>query len=274
MKDNAIGQPVRRREDIRFITGKGRYTDDINQPNQTFAVFLRSPYARARIVSVDPAAALAIPGVVGVFTGKDLAADKIGDLPCGWLVKSMDGTDMLVASRPPLAVELANFAGEPYGVVLGETLEAAKAGAEAVETEFEELEAVATLSTATDGPQIHANVPRNLSFHWGLGDAAATDAAFAGAKHVTTLEFSNNRLIPNAMEPRAAVAVYDGSTEEFTLYTTSQNPHLERLILSAFVGLAPEHKLRVVSAAVSARRSSSIRRRPPRPGRPGASAGR
>ena len=258
MKDNAIGQPVRRREDIRFITGKGRYTDDINQPNQTYAVFLRSPYARARIVSVDPAAALAIPGVVGVFTGKDLAADKIGDLPCGWLVKSMDGTDMLVAPRPPLAVELANFAGEPYGVVLGETLEAAKAGAEAVETEFEELEAVATLSTATDGPQIHANVPRNLSFHWGLGDAAATDAAFAAAKHVSTLEFSNNRLIPNAMEPRAAVAVYDASTEDFTLYTTSQNPHLERLILSAFVGLAPEHKLRVVSPDVGGGFGSKI----------------
>ena len=134
MKENAIGQPVRRREDIRFITGKGRYTDDINQPNQTYAVFLRSPYARARIVSVDPAAALALPGVVGVFTGRDLAADKIGDLPCGWLVKSMDGSDMLVAPRPPLAVDLANFAGEPYGVVLGESLEAARAGAEAVET--------------------------------------------------------------------------------------------------------------------------------------------
>ena len=124
MNDMGIGQPVKRREDIRFITGRGHYTDDIHQPGQVYAVFLRSPYPRARIVSVDAKAALAVPGVVGVFTGADLAADKIGDLPCGWLVKSADGTDMLVASRPPLAVTLVNFVGEPYGVVLAETLAA------------------------------------------------------------------------------------------------------------------------------------------------------
>jgi carbon-monoxide dehydrogenase large subunit len=253
-----IGQSVKRREDIRFITGRGRYTDDINQPGQTYAVFLRSPYPRARIVSVDASAALAVPGVIGVFTGKDLAADKIGDLPCGWLVKSKDGSDMLIASRPPLAVELANFVGEPYGVVIAETLAAARTGAEAVVTDFEELPAAPVLATATEGPQIHANVPRNLSFDWELGDAGATDAAFAKAAHVTRLEFANNRLIPNAMEPRAAVAVYDATSEDFTLYTTSQNPHVERLILAAFVGLAPEHKLRVISPDVGGGFGSKI----------------
>ncbi len=258
MSETGIGKSVKRREDIRFITGQGRYTDDINQSGQTIAVFLRSPHPRARIVSIDASEALKIPGVVGVFTGKDLAADKIGDIPCGWLVKSSDGTDMLVASRPPLAVELVNFVGETYGVVIAETLAAAKAGAEAVMTDFEELEAAAVLADALDGPRIHANVPRNLCFHWELGDGPATDAAFAGAAHVTRLDLTNNRLIPNAMEPRAAVATFDRSTEEFTLYTTSQNPHLERLILSAFVNLAPEHKLRVISPDVGGGFGSKI----------------
>ena len=258
MSETGIGKSVKRREDIRFITGQGRYTDDINQPGQAFAVFLRSPYPRARIVSVDAAAALEMPGVVGVFTGKDLAADKIGDIPCGWLVKSSDGADMLVASRPPLAVELVNFVGETYGVVIAETLAAARNAAEAVVTDFEELEAVAVLADALGGPQIHANVPRNLCFHWELGDGSATDAAFAAAAHVTRLDITNNRLIPNAMEPRAAVATYDRSTEEFTLFTTSQNPHLERLILSAFVNLAPEHKLRVISPDVGGGFGSKI----------------
>jgi len=258
MNDMGIGQSVKRSEDIRFITGAGRYTDDINLPGQTFAVMLRSPYARARILSVDASAALALPGVVGVFTGKDLAADKIGDLPCGWLVKSKDGSDMIVASRPPIAVELVNFVGEPYGLVIGETLAAAQAGAEAVAADFEELPPAASLAAATEGPQIHANAPKNIAFTWELGDAAATDAAFAGAAHVTTLTFANNRLIPNAMEPRAAVASYDPSTQDFVLYTTSQNPHLERLVLTAFVGLAPEHKLRVISPDVGGGFGSKI----------------
>ena len=258
MSETGIGKSVKRREDIRFITGQGRYTDDFSQPGQTFAAFLRSPHPRARIVSIDATAALAIPGVVGVFTGKDLAADKIGDIPCGWLVKSADGSDMRVASRPPLAIELVNFVGETYAVVIAETLAAAREGAEAVVTEFEDLEAVANLAHALGGPQIHSNVPDNLSFHWELGDGAATDDAFSRAAHVTTLGFANNRLIPNAMEPRAALGLYDRSSEEFTLYTTSQNPHLERLILTAFVGLAPEHKLRVISPDVGGGFGSKI----------------
>jgi carbon-monoxide dehydrogenase large subunit len=258
MNDMGIGKSVKRREDIRFITGQGRYTDDIVLSGQTHAVFLRSPYPRARITSIDASGALAVPGVVAVFTGKDLSADKIGDIPCGWLVKSADGSDMKVAPRPPLAVEFVNFVGETYGVVIANSLAAARSAAEAVITEFEELAAAPVLAEALEGPQIHANVPGNLCFHWELGDEAATDAAFARAKHVTRLEFANNRLIPNAIEPRAAVAVYDRGTEEFTLYTTSQNPHLERLILTAFVNLAPEHKLRVISPDVGGGFGSKI----------------
>src|SRR5215469_9189784 len=258
MGETGIGQRVKRREDIRFITGAGRYTDDINLPGQLYAVFLRSPYARARIASVDAAAGLATPGVVAVFTGKDLAADKVGDLPCGWLVKSKDGTDMLVAPRPPIAVERVNFVGEPYGLVVAETLAAARAGAEAVQAEFEELEPVVSLAAATEASQIHANVPRNVCFTWELGDAAKTDAALAGAAHVSRLTFANNRLIPNAMEPRAALAAYEAASDELTLYTTSQNPHLVRLVLAAFVGIAPEHKLRVISPDVGGGFGSKI----------------
>ena len=253
-----IGQPVRRREDIRFITGRGRYTDDINLPGQTYAAFARSPYARAKIGRVETAAALATPGVVAVFTGADLTAGGIGPLPCGWLVKSTDGADMKVAPRPPLAATQVNFVGEPYAIVVGETLESARAGVEALDVQFEELEAQASLATAMEGVQIHEGIEKNLSFHWALGDRTKTDAAFAAASHVTRLEFANNRLIPNAIEPRACVAAYDASTEDFTLYTTSQNPHLERLILAAFVGLAPEHKLRVVSPDVGGGFGSKI----------------
>ena len=253
-----IGQPVRRREDIRFITGRGRYTDDIAAAGQAYAAFVRSPYARAKIAGIDAAAAEKTPGVVAVFTGAHLTAGGIGALPCGWLVKSTDGTDMKVAPRPPLAVDVVNFVGEPYAVVIADSPEAARAGAEAVETDFEELEANAGLATAMDGAQIHDGIERNLSFHWALGDEAKTEAAFAAASHVTRLEFANNRLIPNAIEPRACVAVYDAASDEITLTTTSQNPHLERLVLAAFVGLAPEHKLRVISPDVGGGFGSKI----------------
>jgi carbon-monoxide dehydrogenase large subunit len=253
-----IGQPVRRREDVRFVTGRGRYVDDISLPGQAFAAFARSPYARAKIRKIDKASARAVAGVIEVLTGADLAAGGIGNLPCGWLVKSLDGTDMKAAPRPPLAISQANFVGEPYAIVVAETLEAAKAGAEALETDFEELPAQADLASAMEGVQIHEGIERNLSFHWALGDAAKTDAAFAAAAHVTTLAFSNNRLIPNAIEPRACVAAYDAAADEITLYTTSQNPHVERLVLAAFVNLAPEHKLRVVSPDVGGGFGSKI----------------
>ena len=258
MSATGIGASVRRVEDIRFITGRGRYTDDINQPGQVYAVFLRSPYARAHIVAVDRSAAMDVDGVLAVLTGREMAADGIGDLPCGWLIKSKDGTDMRQPPHPPLAVERVNYVGEPYGVVIANTLAAAREGADAVMTEFEELEAVVSVSAATRSAQIHDNVPANRSYLWELGDKAATDAAFARAAHVTKLDITNNRLIPNAIEPRAAIGVYEPSTESFTLYTTSQNPHLARLVLSAFVKLAPEHKLRIVAPDVGGGFGSKI----------------
>ena len=253
-----IGAAVKRREDIRFITGAGRYTDDIDQPGQTYAVFLRSPHARATIGGIDTAAALQVPGVVAVHTGADLAADGIGDLPCGWLVKSKDGSDMIQPPHPPLAVERVNYVGEPYGVVIAETLQAARDGAEAVATEFGELRAVVDVATADTADQVHASVPNNQCYDWELGDKAATEAAFAKADHVASLDIVNNRLIPNAMEPRAAVGDYDAASGGYTLYTTSQNPHLERLVLAAFVQVAPESKLRVVSPDVGGGFGSKI----------------
>ncbi|HLK23633.1 MAG TPA: xanthine dehydrogenase family protein molybdopterin-binding subunit, partial [Caulobacteraceae bacterium] len=253
-----IGQPVRRREDIRFITGRGRYTDDISAAGQTYAVFARSPHARARIKGIDKTPATAVPGVITVLTGADLSAGGIGALPCGWLVKSTDGSDMKVAPRPPLAAEQANFVGEPYAIVIGETAAAAKAGAEAIDADFEVLPAQADLATAMEDVQIHDGIDNNLSFRWALGDAAKTDAAFASASHVTKLEFANNRLIPNAIEPRACLASFDAASDEITLTTTSQNPHVERLILAAFLNLAPEHKLRVISPDVGGGFGSKI----------------
>ena len=253
-----IGAAVKRREDIRFITGAGRYTDDIDQRGQAYAVFLRSQHARATIGGIDTAAALQVPGVVAVYTGADLAADGIGDLPCGWLVKSKDGSDMIQPPHPPLAVERVNYVGEPYGVVIADTLQAARDGAEAVATDFNDLPAVVDVATAGESDQVHASVPNNQCYDWELGDKAATDAAFARADHVVSLDIVNNRLIPNAMEPRAAVGDYDAASGGYTLYTTSQNPHLARLVLAAFVQVAPESKLRVVSPDVGGGFGSKI----------------
>ncbi len=256
--ETGIGAAVRRKEDARFITGMGRYTDDVNAAGQTWAVFVRSPHARAKIDGIDTRAAAAADGVVAVFTGADLDADDIGDLPCGWLVKSKDGSDMIVPPHPPLAVDQVNYVGEPYAVVIGETLEAAKNGAEAVVADFEELPAVADLASAASAQQIHQTVPNNQCYDWELGDQAATDAAFEKAHHVTAIDIVNNRLIPNAIEPRAALGEYDAAAGSYTLHTTSQNPHLERLVLAAFVNVAPEARLRVISPDVGGGFGSKI----------------
>ena len=253
-----IGASVRRREDVRFITGSGTYTDDINQPRQTYAVFLRSPYARARIGAIKTEESLAQDGVLAVYTGKDTAADGLGDLPCGWLVKSKDGSDMASAPRPPLAVTQVNYAGEPYAMVVGETLAAAQMGADFVTTDFTELTPVVDPGTAAQGTVIHEGLESNVAYDWALGDAQATDTALANAAHVTRIDLVNNRLIPNAIEPRAAIGAHDSASGDYTLHTTSQNPHLERLVLSAFVQIAPEHKLRVVAPDVGGGFGSKI----------------
>ena len=253
-----IGASVKRREDLRFLTGAGTYTDDLNLPGQAYGVFLRSPHPRATLGEIDVSEALKVEGVLAVFTGKDTAADGLGDLPCGWLVKSQDGSDMATAPHPPLAVTQVNYVGEPYGLVAAETLAAARAGAELVVTDFAELPPVADPAAAADASPIHEGLTSNLAYDWALGDEAATDAALAKASHVTKLDLTNNRLIPNAMEPRAALGKYDPTSGNYELHTTSQNPHLERLVLSAFVQIAPEHKLKVIAPDVGGGFGSKI----------------
>ena len=256
--ETGIGAAVKRKEDARFITGTGRYTDDLNASGQAYAVFVRSPHARAKINHIDTAPAAATDGVVAVFTGADLQADSIGSLPCGWLVKSKDGSDMVQPPHPPLAIESVNYVGEPYALVVGDTLEAAKNGAEALVADFEELPAVVDLASAASAPQIHEAAANNQCYDWELGDKAATDAAFEKAHHVARADIVNNRLIPNAIEPRAALGEYDAAAGSYTLHTTSQNPHLERLVLAAFVNVAPEARLRVISPDVGGGFGSKI----------------
>jgi len=255
-----IGAAVRRKEDFRFLTGKGQYTDDISRPGQGYAYFVRSPHAHARIRSIDTTAAEAMPGVTGVLTGAQLADDKIGHLICGWMIHSKDGSPMKMAPHPALAHGKANHVGDPVAVVVADTLAQAKDAAERVVVDYEVLPAVAdpAKAQAPGAPQIHELAPNNTIYQWHLGEASAVDAAFAAAKHVTRLDFTNNRLAPNAMEPRAALAEYDAGSESFTLWNTSQNPHVARLVISAFVGMAPEHKLRVIAPDVGGGFGSKI----------------
>ncbi|HEY5204959.1 MAG TPA: xanthine dehydrogenase family protein molybdopterin-binding subunit [Roseiarcus sp.] len=256
----ALGASVKRTEDIRFITGKGHYVDDVNRHGQAFACFLRSPHAHATIDRIDFSAALKAPGVVAVFTGDDIAADKVGGLICGWMIHSKDGSPMKAGAHPALAQGKVRYVGDHVAVVIADTYAQARDAAEKIEVQYTELPAVAdTASAAKSGQaQIHDAAPGNTVYNWHLGDKAATDAAFAAAKHVTKLDLVNNRLIPNPMEPRAAVGDYDSGTDTITLYTTSQNPHVARLVLSAFIGLAPEHKLRVIAPDVGGGFGSKI----------------
>jgi carbon-monoxide dehydrogenase large subunit len=253
-----IGAAVRRREDLRFITGKGQYTDDISRPGETRAVFVRSPHAHAKINHVDTKAAAVMPGVLAVLTGADLAGDKIGNLICGWMIHSKDGSPMKMAPHPAIAAGKACYVGDPVAVVVAETLAQARDAAEAIKVDYDVLPAVTDPAKAQASPQIHDVAPGNTIYQWQLGEARAVEAAIKSAKHVTRLNIVNNRLIPNAMEPRVAIGEYDRGTEGFTLWNTSQNPHVARLVISAFVGMAPEHKLRVIAPDVGGGFGSKI----------------
>ncbi|MBV9432956.1 MAG: xanthine dehydrogenase family protein molybdopterin-binding subunit [Hyphomicrobiales bacterium] len=260
MTSTGIGAAVRRKEDHRFITGKGRYTDDINRPGQAHAYFLRSPHAHAKIKSLDVQDAKTKPGVLAILTGDDIAADKVGGLICGWMIHSKDGSPMKAGPHPALAQGKVRYVGDHVAVVIAETVGEAKDAAEAIKIEYEVLPAeVDTASAQRQGAAvIHDVAPDNTVYRWHLGDKAKTDAAFAAAKHVTKIDLTNNRLAPNPMEPRAAIGEYDSGDGVFTLYTTSQNPHVARLVLSAFIGIAPEHKLRVVAPDVGGGFGSKI----------------
>jgi carbon-monoxide dehydrogenase large subunit len=255
-----IGASVKRKEDLRFLSGRGQYTDDINRPNQLYAHIIRSPHPHADLVKVDVSKAKAAPGVVAVFTGADMATDNVGGIPCGWLVKNKDGSPMAEPMHPALATDRVRYVGDQVAVVIAESRSAARDAAELVEVEYRTRPAASSLDAALKpgAPLVHDSAPGNICYDWHIGDPAVVDAAFKGAAKVAKLELVNNRLIPNAMEPRAAIGDYDPSTGDYTLFTTSQNPHVIRLLMGAFVLHIPEHKLRVVAPDVGGGFGSKI----------------
>jgi aerobic carbon-monoxide dehydrogenase large subunit len=260
MSNQGMGASVLRREDRRFLLGKARYTDDIVLPGQTWAVFVRSPYAHAAIRSINASQAAAAPGVLAVLTGDDVAADGLGGIPCGWQVKNKDGSVMVEPPHPALAQGKVRHAGDPVVMVIAESKAAARDAAQLVEVDYDPLPAVALLNDAVaDGaPLVWDEAPGNVCFDWHLGDASATEAEFAGADRVVSIDLVNNRIAPNAIEPRAANGHYDMVEDRYTLYTTSQNPHLTRLLLGAFTLKVPEHRLRVVAPDVGGGFGSKI----------------
>ncbi len=245
MGDTGIGASVRRKEDLRFVQGAGKYTDDMNLVGQVHAYILRSPHAHAAVRSIDTSAARAGEGVVAVFTSEDMA--EVGGIPCGWQVHSKDGSAMAEPKHPVLAEGKVRHVGDPVAVVLAESRTQARDAAESIIVDYDVLDAVVDMQAAvTDGAtSVHDDVGTNICYDWGLGDKDAVDEAFSNAHHVSRLDLVNNRLIPNAIEPRCAIGDYDQATGQFTLHTTSQNPHVIRLLMGAFVLGLPEHKLRV-----------------------------
>ena len=255
-----IGKSVKRVEDKRFITGKGRYTDDIVLQGMVHAQIVRSPYAHARIVSIDKSEAEGMPGVIAIYTGQDVAESGVGGVPAGWQVNFKNGDTMKEPPHPLLVADKARFMGDAVAVVIAETKEQAKDAADALDVEYEELDAVVDAEKAVQSgaPLVHDDAPKNMAFDWEIGDKTATDAAMASAHHITKLEFVNQRVIPNAIEPRSVIGYFDPTNEKYTLYTSSQNPHLIRLLLCAFVLGIPEHKVRVVSPDVGGGFGSKI----------------
>ena len=259
MTETNIGAPIKRVEDKRFLTGRGRYTDDLNQPNQLYACILRSPHAHANLKKGDVSQAKAAPGVIDIFTGSDMAADEVGSLPCGWQIHSKDGSPMHEPGHPPMAVTKVRHVGDQVAIVIAETKSQARDALDIIEVDYEVLPAAINMDEALSGKAlVHDDVPNNMCFDWEIGDKEATENSFSDAHKVVSIELVNNRLIPNAMEPRAAVAQYDPSNGNYTLHTTTQNPHVIRLLMGAFVLQIPEHKLRIISHDVGGGFGSKI----------------
>ena len=248
-----LGASIKRREDPRFITGKGNYTDDLKLPGMTYAVFVRSPHGNAKIRGIDVTKAKAHPGVVAVFTGKDMTG--VNSLPCGWLLP-----ELKVPAHPPLASEAARYVGDPVAVVIAESQDAANDAADLVSVDWQALPSVTSTERAAQKgtAQIHEVAPDNVAFRWQIGDAAETEAAFKKADVVVKKRIVNQRLVANAMEPRACVARYEDATGDLTLWVTSQNPHVHRLLMTAFVLGIPEHKVRVIAPDVGGGFGSKI----------------
>ncbi len=254
-QDRLFGKSIKRREDPRFITGRGQYVDDLKLPGMTYAAFVRSPHAHARIKGIDVSQAKSHPGVVAVFTGKDMTG--VNSLPCGWDLrkeKNIPGVvqDLAMVPHLPLTSDVARHVGDPVAVVIAESQSAALDGAEKVQVAWEPLPSVTATgkAAASDAPKVHDVPTGNVAFKWALGDATATDAAFKTAAVTVKKRIVNQRLVANAMEPRACVARFDDATGELTLWVTSQNPHVHRLLMCAFVLGIPEHKVRVIAPDV------------------------
>ncbi|MXW70815.1 MAG: molybdopterin-dependent oxidoreductase [Acidobacteria bacterium] len=250
-----VGTSVKRVEDPRFIQGKGRYVANIQFPDMVYVAIKRSPEAHARITRMDTSAAAAMDGVVAVFTGQDFKDGGCGSLPCGWLVP-----DTKVPDRPIVVTDRVCHVGDSVAVVAARTPYIAADAVEAIEVDYEPLPTVVDARGAMDdgAPLVHAEIEDNASYHWALGDQEACEKAFAEADEVVEIELVNQRLIPTAMEPRAAAAQWDAASEEMTVWTTSQNPHPIRLLLSAFTLGIPESKLRVISPDVGGGFGSKI----------------
>jgi len=253
--ERPFGARIRRKEDPRFLTGRGQYTDDVRIPGTLHAAFVRSPHAHARIRAIDLDAARTYPGVVAVYTGKDLAEGGVNGIPTGWLLPQLKPSN-----HHAIAVEKVHYTGEAVAVIVAESPYAARDAAELVVVDYEPLPAVADAeqALAADASIVRSDGTDNVCFRWQIGDAAATDAAFSQASTVVRQRLVNQRLIPVAIEPRASLATYTRATDELTLWVTSQNPHVHRLIMGAFVLGLPEHKFRVISPDVGGGFGSKI----------------
>jgi len=247
-----MGQPARRTEDQRFITGHGRYTDDIALPRQTHAYILRSPHAHAKIRKIDIRAAMKAPGVVGVVTGADLDRDGIGPIPCLTPINNVDGSEAKLPPRKALTTDKVRHVGDSVAMVVAESLAQAKDAAELIEVDYEVLPSVVDAEAALAGGNglVWDDAPGNLCFDWAVGRRAAVEQGFAKAKHVVSLKVVNNRLIVNSMETRAALGHYDTAEDRYHLYTSSQGSHTLRGVLASAVLKVPEQRIRVVTPDV------------------------
>ena len=248
-----IGKPVRRLEDRHLMTGRGKFTDDVNLPGQAYCAFARSPHAHARLVRVDTTAARNAPGVIAVITGEDLIADGVGQMPYAGMHKRPDGSPIAAPPRYPLTADAARYVGHPFAMVVAATRNQAKDAAELIEVEWEELPAVADAmaSARADAPQLwpSAFTPEygNIAAFYRKGDKAAADAAFASAHRVVSIRIVNNRVVSNPIEPKAAAAQYDGATETLTLWCPTQNTHVMRQQIAEAILKMPVDKLRVIT---------------------------
>jgi aerobic carbon-monoxide dehydrogenase large subunit len=255
MSEKFFGKAMKRVEDPRFITGTGNYTDDISVLGMVHAAMVRSPYPHAKIKNINASAALALPGVLAVLTGKDLVSAGINPIPTGWLLP-----DLKISAHHAIQPEEVNHVGNIVAAVIAESRAIAEDAVALVDVDYDVLDSVALGSDAlaSGAVQVHPEAPGNLAFDWSIGDDDAVAAEFAKADKIVRLELRNHRLVPNAIEPRASLAEYKRAGDEYTLYTTSQNPHIHRVMLGAFIMGIPEHKLRIVSPDVGGGFGSKI----------------